>query len=83
MAVVLLPANTVWVKDYHDYKYRENHEKEIAMDKYGNFYQLSPTYGDYMNVSNVYPIEDDFEPQYDIKKIVFVEVFGSNYKYQY
>lgn len=83
MAVVLLEANTVWVRDSLTYKYRENRAKEIAMDKYGNFYQLSPTYGDYVNVSRVYPIEDDFEPEYDLKKIVFVEVFCGAYNYEY
>ena len=83
MAVVFLEANTAWVKDSLTYKYRENHEKEVAMDKYGNFYQLSPIYGDYVNASNIFPIEDDFEPVYDPNKIVFVEVFGGNYKYQY
>lgn len=75
--VSFVPENTLNVLDYYDGKWGTNGAFQIAIDKSGKLYKFNPYYGDYSQVSNVYPIEDDFVPTYDPDNTTTVYVFGA------
>jgi hypothetical protein len=73
-----LEQNTVLVWDFIAQSYRINRTREIAIDKYGNLYQYSKIYKDYSPIYDtlaIYPLEEDFEPEFDETTAVTIFVY--------
>lgn len=73
-----LEPNEVLVWDFIKQDYRMNRFKEIAVDKLGNLYQYSVIYKDYSPIIDslaVYPLEDDFEPEFNDLTAVTIIVY--------
>lgn len=73
-SVSFLPQDTVLVVSRYTSKQYMNGDKEIAVDKYGNYYKYDNVYNEIERLyyADVVPIDDDYDPVYDEANAVLI-----------
>jgi hypothetical protein len=76
IAVSFVPEETLYLYAWRNGEYYLNDDKEIVVDKDGNYYYYDSTYKDLMSVyGDVEPVDPDNIPSYDPKNFQLLTVY--------